>query len=167
MSAASNPIDVGSAFRGAMFDAAKAIFASEPHVYVSHTNLGRDAKDVVLIGVLDGAHDMGEDPMSMSQRSQYWDLSLDVHTYAFRAGGADIEQQCDAQAYEAAASLMSRIAENVRRSSPEGDTTLGGTVMWCRLESFTTTPGQVQAQQGIGRMWEFVGTFVARVRVTG
>lgn len=167
MTAASNPIDAGNAFRQAMFTVAKGLFADEPHVYVSHTNLGRDAKDVVLIGVLDGSHDQESDPLSMGRRTQDWDLSLDVHTYAFRAGGADIEQQCDADAYEAASSLMSRIAEYVRRSSPEGDTTLGGTALWCRLESFTTTPGQAQANQGTGRMWEFVGTFVARVRVTG
>lgn len=166
MSAATNPIDAGSAFREAMYKAAVDLFPEES-IYVSHTNLGQDAEDVVLIGALDGTRDQESRLMSASQRSQDWDYALDVHSYAFRAGGADEAQECDAEAFTAASEYMARIAEHVRRGAPDGDTTLGGTVMWCFLESMNTTPGEVSVAGGIGRMWEFVGTFVARVRVSG
>ncbi len=167
MTAASNPVDAGIAFRAAMYDACKTLFTPEAqHLIVTRTFPSVATEDMVLIGSLDGLRN-NEDPRSSSQRTQDWDLSLDIHTYAFRAGGGDAEQEADDQAYEAAGTYMSRIAEYVRRSTPNGDTTLGGKVMWSGLESFTTEPGRVSAAQGTGRMWEFIGTFVARSRVTG
>ena len=164
MSTAPNPVDAGVAFRAAMFAAAQDLF-TEPHIYVTRTVIARNASDIVLIGAMDGLRD--DAPNSGSQRTQDWDLSLDVQCYAFRAGGADVEQKADDDAFAAAGGYLSRLAEFVRRSGPDGDTTLGGSVMWCRMESFNTIPGRHQADNGIGRMWEFVGTFVARSRVTG
>lgn len=168
MTAASNPVDAGIAFRAAMYVACKTLFTPEAeHLVVTRTFPSAATEDMVLIGSLDGLRDRGDDPRSSSLRTQDWDLSLDIHTYAFRAGGGDTEQDADDQAYEAAGGYLNRIAEYVRRSSPNGDTTLGGKVMWSGLESFTTEPGRVTAAQGTGRMWEFIGTFVARSRVTG
>lgn len=165
MSPATNPIDAGVAFRAAMFAAAKAIFADEDYIYVTRTVIAEAAEDIVLIGELAGIRE--DAPNSASQRTQDWDLSLDISTYAVRAGSVDVEQDADADAFAAAASYLSRIAEHVRRSAPNGDTTLGGIAMWCRLESFQAIPGRAQADSGVGRMWEFSGTFVARSRVTG
>lgn len=165
MTTASNPVDAGSAFRAAIFDAAKQVFVDEPHVYVTRTVIARNASDIVLIGAMQGFRE--DAPNSASQRTQDWDLSIDVSTYAFRAGGSDVEQQADEDAYTAAAGYLSRVAEYVRRAAPDGDTTLGSCVMWCRMESFNAVPGREQTDAGVGRMWELIGTFVARSRVTG
>ncbi len=166
MTAATNPVDAGIAFRAAMYDACKTIFTPEADfLVVTRTVPSVAAEDMVLIGSLDGLRE--DAPNSGSQRTQDWDLSLDINTYAWRPGGGDIEQDADDKAFTAAANYLSRIAEHVRRSSPNGDTTLGDKVMWCRLESFNSIPGREQAANGIGRMWEFAGTFVARSRVTG
>ena len=166
MTAATNPVDAGLAYRAALFDAAKAVHAGAEHVLVTRTFLKSAGQDMIVIGNVEGG--LADDaPRSGSQRIQDWDLACDVHAYAFRAGGADAEQSADAEAFEAASNYLSAIAEYVRRTGPEGDTTLGGTVMWCRMESFTTVPGRDQAATGVGRMWEFIGTFIARARVTG
>lgn len=165
MSTATNPVDAGIAFRTAMFDAIRTIFAADEYIYVTRTVIAKQSEDIVLLGAVDGIRE--DAPNSASLRTQDWDLSIDVHAYAVRAGGADVEQKADDDAYAAAASYLSRVAEYVRRQSPNGDTTLGGTVMWCRMESFNTVPGSAQSASGVGRMWEFIGTFVARSRVTG
>lgn len=165
MTAATNPIDAGLAFRSALFNAAKTVHAGSPHVLVTRTFLKAAGHDMVVIGGIEGGHE--DAPRSGSQRTQDWDMACDVHAYAFRAGGADAEQSADDEAFTAASGYLSALAEYVRRSGPDGDITLGGTVMWCLMESFNTVPGRDQAASGVGRMWEFIGTFVARSRVTG
>lgn len=156
-----NPIDAGRAIRAALLETATELFKDEPHILVTPTFLGPyTANDVVLIGQIDGA---GEYATMSARRSEEWTHTIDIVTYAFRAG--DVE--ADNEAYEAASSYLSTLAEHVRRVAPHGDTTLGGLVHTCRMASFTSEAGKVQAENGTGRMWEFVGKFETKSRVTG
>lgn len=163
MSPALNPIDAGSAFRAGFTAAAKERFAGSPHVLVATTIATESAEDIVLIGGTSGSRegDLG----SMGQRTQDWDIALEVSTYAIRYG-VD-EDATDTEAYDAASGMLSDLAEMVRRDAAGSDTTLGGAVMWCRMENYETTAGRQVAESGVGRLWEFTAVFVARSRTSG
>ncbi|HEY3434965.1 MAG TPA: hypothetical protein VGK41_04870 [Solirubrobacterales bacterium] len=151
---------VVTAYREGFHAMATDLFALEETVNVVYTAAGMQYADdlVVVEGV-----DWREDIATMGNRGRELTLELTLITSSFRAGGPE----ADNEAFAAAATLLNRLAEKVRRNDPDGDTTLGDTVRHCFLTSAKSRTVAAKSAAGIGRLWEFESTFTAQARVRG
>lgn len=148
--------------RAAVRVACDTLFASaSPPVLVKYSTLEQPeyADDVVLVG---GVHAEQEPGALGTSRARDEVLTIDITTASWRPGTDDADQL----AYAAAASNLDLIAEEFR--SITGDTTLGGLVLWCFLDSFEANGADVKGESvAPGRIWEIIATFKARVRIRG
>lgn len=150
----------GQAYKTAMVDAAAALFADQDILVTFGAPTGEDGlrrDDVVGVAGLEVEQTTG--PLG-TPRTRDEHMVLTVWVSVFRAGDVpDLERQASDRAFD----LLSSIEHHVRQT----DTTLGGTVLWCWLTSYTTTGFVDTARQVAGRTVDVEAKFTARARVTG
>lgn len=146
-------------FKVAFHAAVKNLMAATPDTVEVLVSYGApsslDPEDVVaFLGVTSE-----QNPATIGQRSRDEDLTIDVAISCFRGGlGEETELVCGQRAYQ----LLRMIENQVRKT----DTTVGGTVLWCFLQSHEST-GQTDPQLiQQGRVIEITARFAARARIT-
>ncbi|MHA7275364.1 hypothetical protein ACX80O_02355 [Arthrobacter sp. Hz1] len=101
-----------------------------------------------------------QDPATMgTNRSREEVLTLDVIISCYRGGGPEQEQVCSARAYD----LLRRIEIYARKT----DTTIGGAVRHCFLQSHESDGATLPELIAQGRTIDITATFEARARITG
>jgi hypothetical protein len=151
-----------SAFRNAMHTTARTILAEEIAAGTALVDWQGNSQDYANDIVFVGAVKATRTPIT-TNRGVEVELELILEVESFRAGGAE----SDPLAFDAAADIVDRIGEYVRRAAPDGDTTLGGVVRACQLAELESEFVDVVADSGKGRMWGATGIFTAQARLRG
>lgn len=142
-------------FKEALYNAAVTLWA-DTDVQVSYGHPGMSQSDDI-VAVMDVRS--GQNPATLStNRTREEELRCTVMVSIYRGGGPEQEKVCTDRAYELLGAL-----ENYVRTT---DTTLGGVVRHCFLESHESDGSTDPNVLGGGRLIEVSAVFVAANRIT-
>lgn len=142
-------------FKIALYDAAVALWAGTAVQVVLGNPAQYQADDVVEFGDVSAV----QVPATLStNRAREEELTQTVIFSVYRGGGLVAERAVFDRAYV----LLNALAQQVRVT----DTTLGGVVRHCFLESNDYASGSSDGTVSAGRVGVIVARFGARVRVT-
>ena len=144
-----------SAFKNAFVTAARSLWAGTG-VQVAFGHPGQSqADDIVAFGRVSSDQEFAT---YGSNRGREETLTLTVVFSMFRGGGPDMEQVASDRGYE----LLGQLEEFARVT----DTTIGGTVRHCFLESHESDGSTDPQILSAGRLIEITAQFGAKARVT-
>jgi len=144
------------AFKNALYAQAVTLWASDPTVQVSYGHPGQSqADDMVAFMDWSGT----QQPVTLGPRRQREEeLRVTVMFSIYRGGGTEQEKICTDRLID----LLGDLEEYTRVT----DTTLGGVVRHCFIESFESAGSTDPAVLSAGRLIEASAVFVAVNRVT-
>lgn len=144
------------AFKQAMADAAHTLWdTAEADVQIAFGHPGKtQADDIVAFGRISSV----QEPVTIgTRRSREETLTLIVVVSIFRAGGPEQEQIASDRAYK----LLGDLENHVRKT----DTTVGGTVRDCFLDSHESEGATDPDTIARGRLIEISASFTAHARI--
>ncbi|MHA7292623.1 hypothetical protein [Arthrobacter sp. HLT1-21] len=147
-------------FKNNFFQAVRTLFSADP-----------DTRGVLVCFGMPGTYEPDDiisferiterqDAATMgTNRSREEVITLDVLISCYRGGGPEMEQVCSARAYQ----LLRLIEQHARQT----DTTIGGSVRHCFLQSHESDGATLAELLEKGRSIDVTATFEARARITG